>query len=141
MLTTKKTNIMSVKTNDATINRPEGNRIIDAPAVSVDLNKYIAQIKEEAAWKKNDRNAITVFKTPGLTMVLSALHKGAAMEDLEVEGVLVLQVVEGAITIESGNDSTTLGEKQLMVFHPECKQNITADEETVLLLSNMAVAQ
>ena len=129
---------MTVKANDATINRPEGNRIIDAPAVSIDLQKFITQIKDEAAWKKNDRNAITVFKTDGITMVLSALHKNAAMDDLRVEGLLVLQVIEGAITIDAGNGVLQLGEKQVLVLHPECKQNITAIDDTVLLLSNIA---
>ena len=92
---------MPVKTNDATINRPEGNRVIDAPAVVIDLKAYTEQLKDESAWDKNDRNAITVFKTKGMTMVLSALHKDAAMDNLVVEGVLVLQVIEGEITIDT----------------------------------------
>ena len=48
---------MPVKINDATINRPDGNRIIDAPAVSIDLQQFLTQLKDEKAWEKNDRNA------------------------------------------------------------------------------------
>lgn len=129
---------MPVKTNDATINRPEGERLIDAPAVSIDLKKFISQIKDEKAWEKNDRNAITVFKTDGVTMVLSALHKGANMDQVEVNGLLVLQVMEGSISIESGNDSMQLGAGQMAAIHPECRQNITAREDSVLLFSNIA---
>ncbi len=132
---------MPVKINDATLNRPEGNRIIDAPAVAINLEKFISQLKEEKAWEKNDRNAITVFKTDGLTMVLSALHKDAAMDDLTVEGLLVVQVIEGAINIDAENDSVQLGEKQIFVLHPDSKQNITAVADTVLLLQHISITQ
>ena len=133
---------MPVKINDATINRPEGNRIIDAPAVSIDLKEFTAQLKKESAWEKNDRNAITVFKTNGMTLVVTALHKNAAIDDLEVEGVLTLQVIEGAISIISAdNETLQLKEKQMIVLHPGTKQQVTAEEDTVLLLSNIKAAQ
>jgi quercetin dioxygenase-like cupin family protein len=132
---------MPVKINEATNNRPEGNRIIDAPAVSIDLQQFTTQLKEETAWKKNDRNAITVFKTNGVTMVLTALHKGAAMDDLMVEGVFVLQVMEGTINIETDKEGMKLKEKQMLILHPGSKQNVTAEEDSILLLSNIIVAQ
>ena len=132
---------MPVKTNDATINRPEGNRIIDAPAVLIDLQQFSTQLKEESAWQKNDRNAITVFKTNGITMVLTALHKGATMDDVVVEGLLTLQVMEGSISIDTDNEAMKLKEKQMVVLHPESKQNVTAEEDTILLLSNITVAR
>jgi len=129
---------MPVKNNDATINRPEGSRVIDAPAVLIDLQKYIGQLKEEAAWEKNDRNGITVFKTPGHTMVLSAMHAGATMEDVEVEGMLILQVVEGAVTLATEDDNTVeLRAQQILVLTQQLKQNITATTDSVLLLSSI----
>ena len=95
---------MPVKINDATINRPEGKRLVDAPAVLVDLETFMDELKDEKAWKKNDRNGITVFKTPGLTMVLSAFHKGAEINDLQLEGLVVLQVIKGQICVGTGEE-------------------------------------
>ena len=132
---------MSVKINDATINRPEGSRLIDAPAVLVDLKAYTEQLMDESAWDKNDRNGITVFKTKGMTIVLTALHKGAVMENLVVEGILTLQVLEGEISIDGSNETINLKKKQMIVLHPDSNQNIKAEEKTVLLLSNIMVAQ
>ncbi|GAC1452375.1 MAG: hypothetical protein NVSMB7_15070 [Chitinophagaceae bacterium] len=110
---------MPVKTNDATYNRPEGKRLIDAPAVLVNMDDFIDQLKEESAWDKNDRNGITVFKTPGLTMVLSAFHKGAAIKDLQLEGLLVLQVIKGKISVSTaGNETLQVKKKQVLVLHP-----------------------
>jgi hypothetical protein len=132
---------MPVKTNDATINRPEGSRLIDAPAVLIDIKAYTEQLMDETAWDKSDRNAITVFKTKGMAIVLTALHKGAAMDNLVVEGILTLQVIEGEISIDGSNETIKLKKKQMIVLHPDSNQNVKAEEKTVLLLSNIMVAQ
>jgi quercetin dioxygenase-like cupin family protein len=126
---------MPVKTNDATRNRPEGKRLIDAPAVLVNIDGYIDQLKDESAWEKNDRNGITVFKTSGLTMVLSAFHKGAEIKDLQLEGLLVLQVIEGEINVSTENDELKVKEKQMLVLHPESQQKLIAEKDTIILLS------
>jgi len=128
---------MPVKTNDATFNRPEGKRLIDAPAVLVNIDEFIDQLKDESAWDKNDRNGITVFKTPGLTMVLSAFHKGAEIKDLQLEGLIVLQVIEGEISVSTDTDNETqkVKEKQMLVLHPESEHHLMAEKETVVLIS------
>ena len=130
---------MQIKINQATNNRPDGDRIIDAPAVLVDIQHYIEQLKEEDAWQKSDRNAITVFKTPGVTVVINALHSGAEMSDIEIEGMLMLQVVEGEITIMSDEGERKLMEQQVLILHPCFKTNILAERDTILILSNIQV--
>jgi len=130
---------MQIKINQATKNRPEGERIIDAPAVLVDIQQYIGQLKEEDAWQKSDRNAITVFKTPGVTVVINALHSGAEMNDIEIEGMLMLQVVEGEINIMSDEGERKLTEQQVLILHPCFKTNILAEKDTILILSNIQV--
>jgi len=132
---------MPVKTNNATINRPEGQRLIDAPAVLIKINEYIDQLKDEKAWDKNDRNGITVFKTPGLTMVLSAFHKGAAIKDLQTDGLLTLQVIKGEISVSSNNETLTIKEKQILVLHPDAQEEMTAEKETILLLTALTNEQ
>ena len=71
---------MEVKYNEATINRPEGNRPIDSPTVLIDLPSFIEQIKSEKAWEENDRNSITVFKSGKMRVIVGALHKNAEMQ-------------------------------------------------------------
>ncbi|MBL0309672.1 MAG: hypothetical protein IPP77_08350 [Bacteroidetes bacterium] len=68
---------MEIKKNAATELRPEGARIIDAPLVSICIPEFIKQLKAEVTWRTGDRNAITVFKTNGLRIVLIALHEEA----------------------------------------------------------------
>ncbi|MDP9229278.1 MAG: hypothetical protein M3O67_01240, partial [Bacteroidota bacterium] len=104
---------MQEKHNEATINRPEGDRPIDAPLMLIDLPSLIEQIKTEDAWSKNDRNAITAFKTDGMRIVLVALHENAEMTPHETDGVLSIQVVEGKIKFKTEQESVDVYKGQV----------------------------
>ena len=54
---------MDEKFNEATKNRPAGDRLLDSPVVLMDIPTFIKQLRNEKAWEENDRNSITVFKT------------------------------------------------------------------------------
>ena len=86
---------MKEKFNEATKQRPQGERTLDASLVTIDLNYFTKQIKDEKAWKESDRNAITVFKTNGMRIVLIALHKNAEMTKHTADGIISVQVLEG----------------------------------------------
>jgi hypothetical protein len=57
---------MEKKSNKETPQRPEGDRLLDASIVTIDLLLFMEQIKHEPSWKDSDRNSITVFKTEGM---------------------------------------------------------------------------
>ena len=126
---------MQAKYNEATLNRPEGDRVIDAPFVRVDVEKYSRQLKKEPAWGKSDRNSITIFKTLGVTMVLTRLHKNASMNNA-VDGLLTIQVLEGGIECMVGSKTTTIEKNQLITLHPDVVHTIKAKEDSLLLLTN-----
>lgn len=130
---------MEIKRNEATRNRPLGDRVIDAPYVFADLPAFIEQVKDEHAWEKSDRNAITVFKSAGMTIVLSALKEAAVIKDNVVDGFLIVQVVEGNIRMETLEGDANLGENQMIVFHPCVPHSIEAQTDTVILISTYDV--
>ena len=132
---------MEIKRNEATRNRPEGDRVIDAPYVFADLVAFTEQVKDEKAWDKSDRNAITVFKTEGMTIVLSALKPGAVIKDNTVNGFLTVQVLEGSIRMETLEGDAEMGEKQLYAFHPGVPHSIEAKTNAVLLLTTNDVKE
>jgi quercetin dioxygenase-like cupin family protein len=127
---------MELKRNDATLNRPEGDRVIDALYVFVDLPDFIRQLKEEPAWEKNDRNGITVFKTDNLTMVLTILHKKAEIKDNKVDGLVTLQVIEGMLRVSTIDGDIEMKEKQLISLHSNEPHSIEALSDCAFLLSN-----
>ena len=57
---------MANKSNEATPQRPEGDRLLDAPLVTMDLIHLVGQVRNEPSWKDSDRNSITVYKSGNL---------------------------------------------------------------------------
>ncbi len=126
---------MTEKYNEATNNRPEGDRPIDARFVLADIENYIDQLKEEKAWKKNDRNAITLFKSTGITIVLVALHKNATINPHSIDGVTCLHLLKGELTVDLSGESIDVDEEQLITLHPQTEHTITANKKSFFLLT------
>jgi quercetin dioxygenase-like cupin family protein len=126
---------MEDKYNDSTDMRPEGERVLDAPLVNIDIGRFITQIKKEAAWDNSDRNAITVYKTDGLRMVLVALHEGAVMARHTAAGIISVQVLEGEINFTADEQSVILKKEQMIALHKGLPHSVTALKESVFLLT------
>ncbi len=126
---------MEEKFNESTSQRPEGDRLIDAALVTIDLSLFMAQIKEEISWKEHDRNAITVFKTNGLRIVLIALHEGAEMTKHTAGGIISLQVLEGRLQFTIDGRSVDLNKGQMLTLHENIPHSVLAIKETLFLLT------
>lgn len=126
---------MQEKSNDSTPKRPEGDRAIDAALVTVNLPFYIDQIKKETSWKESDRNAITIFKSDKLRLLLIALHMGAEMAKHSAPGIIHIQVLEGQIRFFTDQQTIDLDKGQLLVLHERIPHSVKAISEAVFLLS------
>ena len=126
---------MDEKCNDATKQRPQGERIMDAALVKIDLRNFTKQIRAEKAWKDSDRNAITVFKTDGMRIVLIALHKDAEMKKHTADGIISVQVLEGQILFTTEEQSVELGKGEMLALHENVPHSVLAKEETIFLLT------
>lgn len=126
---------MQEKFNEATARRPQGDRVIDATLVSINLPLFIEQIRTEKPWKDSDRNAITVFKTNGLCILLIALHKGAEMTKHTAGGMISVQVLEGRIKFATDEQSVELNKGQMLALHEGIPHSVLAMEETIFLLT------
>ena len=125
-----------MKTNEATQNRPTGDRILDAPYIVANIDERIEELKEEEAWERNDRNAITLVKTEGLTIVLICLRKEAAINDNIIDGIVTVEVIEGSVTVTTNAESFDLSERSIITLRPNIPHSMYARKESVLLLSN-----
>jgi quercetin dioxygenase-like cupin family protein len=132
---------MEIKRNEATINRPEGDRVIDAPYVFVDIPSFIDLVKGEKAWEKNDRNAITVFKSDNITMVITALQASAEISNNSVDGFLTIQVLKGDTRIATPDGDINATENQIITFHPGITHSIVALSDAILLLTNYSTEE
>jgi quercetin dioxygenase-like cupin family protein len=126
---------MEVKYNESTELRPEGGRLLDATLVSIDIPDFINQIKSEPAWEKNDRNAMTVYKTDGMSIVLVALHDDAVMARHTADGIISVQVLEGKINFITDGQSVELEKGQMIALHKGEPHSVAAIKESVFLLT------
>ncbi len=131
---------MTEKTIEATTTRPLGNRTIDAPSMVIDIPAFTRQIRSEEAWKKNDRNSITVFKTDDLCIVLGGLHNGAELPAHKAEGMMSIQLIEGILQVMTDDISSELHRGQMLAIHSGCNYRAVAIEETFYLLTITGVS-
>ncbi len=126
---------MEEKYNESTINRPEGERTVDAPVVLVEIPAFIKKIKEEKAWEKNDRNAITVFKGDKMRVVVVALRKKAEMTTERPENIFSLQVMKGKIKLHTSAKTIEVNKEELFVLHANIPYKIVAIKKSIFLLT------
>ena len=126
---------MEQKQNESTELRPEGARVMDAPLVTMNVNDFIRQIKDESAWEKNDRNAMAIYKTEGMRIVLIALHEDAIMEKHTANGIISLQVLEGEINFNSAGQSVSVKKGEMIALHKGLPHSVAAVKESVFLLT------
>ncbi len=120
---------------DATHNRPEGDRQIDSPVLLIDLPEFISQIKDEKAWENNDRNAITVFKSDKMSIVLVALHRKADMQTEHPENIISVQVLKGKLKVTTTYASTEVDKEMMFTLHAKIPYTITALKKSIFLLT------
>ncbi|RYE24859.1 MAG: hypothetical protein EOP51_05985 [Sphingobacteriales bacterium] len=134
---------MDIKYNDATNNRPWGERPIDAPVIPIDITAYIQQLMLEESWQKNDRNAITLYKTENITLTLVAFHKGAELRpgDAYNSGLLMLQVIDGQMVVKSGIDALEINKGQMVTIHEQVPYSAAAAAESICLLTVLQTAK
>ena len=121
--------------NEATINRPEGDRPVDAPFVLVKIRDFIKQIKKEKAWSENDRNAITVFKNDKMSIILVAMHKKAVMTTEKPENIFSVQVLNGRIELQTEVKTIEVNEEELFVLNANIPYKIEALKKSIFLLT------
>lgn len=126
---------MENKFNESTPQRPEGSRPIDAPIVLISLKGFEEQIKGESSWKDSDRNAITVFKSDFMRIVMVALHKGAIFNPHSEKGMISIQVLDGSLKFSTDKEKVKLAKGELLVLHETVSHSAEALEESTFLLT------
>ena len=108
---------------------------MDAALVTIDIRSFTKQSREEKTWKDSDRNAITVFKTDGMRIVLIALHKDAEMKKHTADGLISIQVLEGQSLFTTEEHSAELGQEEMLALHENIPHSVLAKKETIFLLT------
>src|SRR5690349_18806515 len=119
-------NSMANKSNQATPQRTEGDRMLDAPLVTMDLDLFIEKLRKEPSWKDSDRNSITIYKSGNLRIVLIGLHEGAAMKTHQANGMITVQVLEGHIRFTAAPETVELQKGNMLALHKNVAHSVLA---------------
>ena len=126
---------MENKSNEATPQRPEGDRMLDASLVTMDLNKLIEQVRTETTWKDSDRNSITIFKSSTMRIVLLGLHEGAALKTHTANGIISVQVLEGHLQFTANGQTIDRQKGEMLALQKQVPHSVLAIQETFFLLT------
>ncbi len=126
---------MENKSNEATPQRPEGDRLLNADLAEMDLNGFIDQLRNETTWKDSDRNSLTLFKNDKMRIVLPGLHKGAELTTHTAIGIISVQVLEGRINFIAEHQTAILQKGQMIALHKKIPHSVKALEESFFLLT------
>jgi quercetin dioxygenase-like cupin family protein len=128
---------MENKYNEGTPLRPEGDRVLDAPLVEMDLNKFIDQLKQETTWADSDRNSITVFKSDHMTIVLIGMHANAELKAHTAKGHIIVQVLDGEIKFKTDQQTVSMEKGQMISLRENIPHSVSAIQESFFLLTMM----
>jgi quercetin dioxygenase-like cupin family protein len=126
---------MENKSNEATPQRPQGDRMLNAALVEMDLNKFMDEIKQESTWKESDRNSITIFKSDSMRIVLVGLHENAELKTHTANGTISVQVLEGAIKFTAEPQAVHLEKGQMIALQEKMPHSVIAVRESFFLLT------
>ena len=126
---------MENKSNEATPQRPEGDRLLNAPLVTMDLQHLMQQVRNEPSWKDSDRNSITIYKSDKMRIVLLGLHQNAELKTHTANGIISVQVLEGHIRFTTDEQVVELQNGQMLALQKQVPHSVMALQETFFLLT------
>ncbi len=114
---------------------PREGRALSGPAITFAIAEEIKLLRQEPEWISGNRNSVTVVKTSNLSVVLTAIKKGATLCGHQVDGPITLQVVSGAIQFGVAGEPRILTAGTVIALDNAIPHDIEALEDSELLLT------
>ena len=115
------------------------NRPLTAPNLTFDLTSQLAELRQEEAYHRSGRAGRTLAKSGRMRVTLVAMTRGNVIGTHQADSPLTLHVLEGHIRFRAGGEDHELQGGQLLFFGPGDAHDLTATEESALLLTLSAI--
>ena len=119
----------------ATTQNPNRKRLLYAPLVQMNINKFIKQLKQEDAWKTEGHNTITIYKSDSSTIVLRGMRKNSTRKSGKVSSDATVQVLRGKIEIYVDDKTITLKKGQILGITSDIEHSVKAVRNSFYLLT------
>lgn len=116
--------------------RPGSERPLRGALQTFDLEEEIGRLREEEAWQRGQRNAITLRKGEGMNVVLFVMKAGDRLEEHAAPGPLSLSVREGRVRFEVPEEETVeAGAGVLLTCDAGIRHAVEAATDAVCVLT------
>ena len=120
---------------DSTSIRPDGERVLYAPLVEMNINRFVKQLKKEEAWLNGNHNTITIYKSESATIVLRGMHKKSIRKTSSASGDITIQVLKGRLIVKLEEKSIKLKKGQMLGIASNIPHSIMAKRNSFFLLT------
>lgn len=118
--------------------RPRPERSLHGPLQSFDVEAEVARLREAKEWRQGRRNAITLRKGGGLSIVLLVMRAGDRLEEHSAPGPISLSVREGRVRFAAGDEAAEAGAETVLACDAGVRHSVEALDDTVCLLNIVA---
>lgn len=115
------------------------NRPLTAPFLTFDLADQLAEMRTEEGYSRSGRSGRTLAKSGRFRATLVVMARGNVIGTHQADSPMTLQVLSGHIRFRSGEGDQELRSGQLLFFGPGEAHDLTAVEESSLLLTLSAI--
>ena len=114
---------------------PESERPLHGPLQSFDLEREVSRLREESEWRQGQRNAITLRKGEGLSVVLLVMKAGDRLNEHHAPGPIALSVREGRIRFSTADETVEAGTETVLTCDAGVRHAVEALSNAVCLLT------
>ncbi len=114
---------------------PGSERPLSGPLQSFDLDEELARLRGEKGWQEGRREAITLRKGGGSSVVLLAMRAGDRLEEHAAPGPISLVVREGRIRFTAEGEVVEAGPGTLLTCEARVRHAVEALSDAACLLN------
>jgi quercetin dioxygenase-like cupin family protein len=116
-----------------TTHTPTGQYPQPQPVHHLDLEVEADRLLTELA--NHELQSQNVAREGGVSLVMMAMEAGEAVREHSTPGATSIQVIRGHTTLEANGQSISLRPGEVLLFEPGLRHNISAEEQSVVLLT------
>lgn len=111
------------------------SRVLTGPHLTFDLNEQVEDLRKDPNYERTGRVGRTLVKSGALRLTLVVLAQGIDAGTHRAETPMTVQVVGGRLRFRVEEQHFEIGAGEVLFFGPDHAQDITALEDTALLLT------
>ena len=115
------------------------NRPLTGPNLTFDLAAQLEELRREDAYQKHGRAGRTLARSGRMRITLVAMTRGNVIGTHQADSPMTLHVLSGHIRFRAGDGDHELRGGELLFFGPGDAHDLTATEESALLLTISAI--